>query len=150
VFKHSATKAAEYAQTARTLATDVFSSFKSIGTKAPSTPLSESLSVKAPVTTTANAPAASSQANGGGFWSKWGSTAVAVGGVVAAAGAAAGAAYYKKEDIGVGYVWAADHMKYVGNLWDEETLNKRLNTVIAFEQSMGVLFRTYVTFDLLP
>ena len=59
-----------------------------------------------------------------------------------AAGAAASAAYYKKEEIGVGYTWAADHMKYVGNLWDEQELDKRLNTVVGYDKNMGILFRT--------
>lgn len=82
------------------------------------------------------------ETNNGSFWSKWGSTAVAVGGALATS-AAAGAAYYKKDDIGIGYLWATDHMKYVGTLWDEAALNARLNTVISYEESMGVLFRTY-------
>jgi hypothetical protein len=78
----------------------------------------------------------------GGFWQKWGTTALAVGGAVIAASAAASAAYYKKEEIGTGYTWATDHMKYVGNLWEEEEKNNRLNTVFEYDKKMGILFRT--------
>jgi len=67
---------------------------------------------------------------------------MAVGGAVIAAGAAASAAYYKKEELGIGYTWATDHMKYVGSLWDEEDLNKRLDTLFGFDKRMGILFRT--------
>lgn len=77
----------------------------------------------------------------GGFWQRWGTTALAVGGAAIAAGAAASAAYYKKEEIGSGYTWATDHMKYVGNLWDEQELNKRLNTIVGYDKKMGILFR---------
>lgn len=59
-----------------------------------------------------------------------------------AAGAAASAAYYKKEEIGIGYTWATDHMKYVGSLWEEQELNKRLDTIVGYEKRMGILFRT--------
>ena len=58
------------------------------------------------------------------------------------AGAAAGTAYYKRDDIGVGYRWATDHMKYVGNLWDEKALTKRVDDLMQIEEKMGVLFRT--------
>jgi hypothetical protein len=78
----------------------------------------------------------------GGFWQSWGTTALAVGGAVIAAGAAASAAYYNKDEIGIGYTWAMDHMKYVGSLWEETELNKRLDTVVGFDKKMGILFRT--------
>lgn len=65
-----------------------------------------------------------------------------------AAGAAASAAYYKKEDIGVGYTWAMDHMKYVGSLWDETELKKRLDTIVGYDKKMGILFRTYVVYSI--
>ena len=42
----------------------------------------------------------------------------------------------------MGYTWATDHMKYVGNLWDEATLQKRVDDLIEIEEKMGVLFRT--------
>ena len=58
------------------------------------------------------------------------------------AGAAAGTAYYKREELSVGYTWATDHMKYVGNLWDEGRLKKRVDDLMEIEEKMGVLFRT--------
>ena len=84
----------------------------------------------------------SGPANGiGEYWQKWG-TALTIGGAVMVAGAAATAAYRRKEEIGVGYSWVEDHMKYVGNLWDEKELNKRLETVVGYDRRMGILFRT--------
>ena len=74
-------------------------------------------------------------------WKKWAPAAYAVGGALLA-GAAAGTAYYKRDEIGVGYTWATDHMKYVGTLWDEDTLHKRVNDLMQIEEKMGVLFRT--------
>lgn len=35
-------------------------------------------------------------------------------------------------------------MKYVGTLWDEATLKRRVDTLFQIEQSMGVLFRESV------
>jgi hypothetical protein len=75
-------------------------------------------------------------------WGKWvAPTAYAFGGAVLA-GAAVGGAYYKREDINVGFTWATDHMKYVGTLWDEEALKKRLDALVEIEEQEGVLFRT--------
>lgn len=59
-----------------------------------------------------------------------------------AAGAAAGTAYYKRDDLTLGYTWATDHMKYVGNLWDEAKLRQRVENIISLEEELGVLFRT--------
>ena len=55
--------------------------------------------------------------------------------------AVAGAAYYKKDDLGVGYKWATDHLKYVGTLWDEEKLKNRLDRLVEIEEKLGVVFR---------
>lgn len=74
------------------------------------------------------------------IWSKWAPAAYAVGGALIA-GAAAGTAYYKRQEISVGYTWAADHMKYVGTLWDEPALRKRVDTLLEIEEQMGVTFR---------
>jgi hypothetical protein len=73
-------------------------------------------------------------------WGKWAS----YGGAVLAAGAAAGTAYYKRDDLALGYGWATDHMKYIGNLWDQNSMRQRVESVIDLEQDMGVVFRTYV------
>lgn len=63
-------------------------------------------------------------------------------------GAVAGTAYYKRKDLGLGYQWATDHMKYVGTLWNEDVLKKRMDRVIEIEQTLGVPFRTCVIFFL--
>ena len=94
----------------------------------------------APQPTAAAAPAA-----GGSLWQKWAPAAYAVGGTLLA-GAAAGAAYYKREELSASYTWATDHMKYVGNLWDEAALKRRVDTLFKIEGSMGVLFRKFVNF----
>ena len=76
------------------------------------------------------------------LWQKWAAPAAfALGGAVVA-GAAAGTAYYKREDIGVGYTWVTDHLKYVGNLWNKQELEGRLDRVYDIETRMGVLFHT--------
>lgn len=129
VFKNSATKAAEYADTARSIATGIFSGFAALSaskaTKAPSKP---------PAGLIKDTPAQ----DGSVPWAKWAS----YGGAALAAGAAAGTAYYKREDLALGYAWATDHMKYVGNLWDEDKMRKRVESVIDVEDDLGVIFRT--------
>ena len=60
------------------------------------------------------------------------------------AGAVAGGAYYNRSDLTQGLSWATDHMKYVGNLWDEESLNQRVEALIDIEKERGVTFRTLV------
>lgn len=80
----------------------------------------------------------------GSSWSKWAPAAYAVGGALVA-GAAVGGAYYKREDLGQGYTWATDHMKYVRNLWDEDALKRRVETLLDVEKDMGVVFRTCVS-----
>ena len=133
VFQHQVTKAAEAVQTTKTFLDDVM---KVINQTNQQTAVA---TTRRPV---AALPAPEPATEGGGFWQRWGTTALAVGGAVIAAGAAASATYYKKEEIGIGYTWATDHMKYVGSLWDEEELNKRLDTVVDFDKRMGILFRT--------
>lgn len=132
VFKHQVTKAAEVAQTTKTFVSDLM---KAMNQNNPSTTVT---ATKRPV---AALPAPEPATGAGGFWQKWGTTALTVGGAVIAAGAAASAAYYKKEEIGIGYTWTSDHMKYVGNLWDEQELNKRLDTLVGCDKKMGILFR---------
>ncbi|KAF9782273.1 hypothetical protein BJ322DRAFT_1009506 [Thelephora terrestris] len=139
VFKHQVTKAAEVVQTTQTFVSDFMKTINK--NNQPST----IGSTKKPVA----ALLPPEPTNGaGGFWQKWGPTALAVGGAVIAAGAAASAAYYKKDDIGIGYTWAVDHMKYVGSLWDNDELNKRVDTLVDCDKKMGILFRTFYT--LLP
>lgn len=95
---------------------------------------------KPPVAAITAPPNAQASSSG---WAKWAPAAYAVGGALLAGGAA-GAAYYKREDLTEGYTWATDHMKYVGNLWNEEALKKRVESVIEVEEKLGVSFRTYV------
>lgn len=76
------------------------------------------------------------------LWQKWAApAALAIGGAVIA-GTAAGTAYYKREEIGVGYTWVTDHLKYVGNLWNREELEGRLDRLLNTELNLGVLFHT--------
>ncbi|EIN10898.1 hypothetical protein PUNSTDRAFT_125531 [Punctularia strigosozonata HHB-11173 SS5] len=135
VFRNSASKATQYVQTAR----DILSFASSFKTGNPG--------VSAPVPTAAPAGVLPAPRQAAG-WSKWAlPAAYAVGGTVLA-GAAAGAAYMRKDDIGQGYAWAADHMKYVGNLWQEDKLRARMEEILKIEQELGVVFRTWYT--LLP
>lgn len=108
----------------------MFGAFAGLGVKKAATP------------TPSPQPAASNQTPASPW--KWaGPAAYAVGGAILA-GAAAGGAYYKRDDINVGFTWATDHMKYVGNLWDEGALKKRVDALIDIEEQEGVLFRTSV------
>lgn len=134
VFKHQVTKAAEVVQTTKTFVSDLVKVMNK-NNQQPTV----SAKTKKPV---AALPAPELATGKGGFWQSWGTTALAVGGAVIAAGAAASAAYYNKEEIGIGCTWASDHMKYVGSLWDETELNKRLDTVVGYDKKMGILFRT--------
>ncbi|KAK0206358.1 hypothetical protein DFS33DRAFT_583819 [Desarmillaria ectypa] len=135
VFKNSATKATEYASTARTVGSALLGSFAGFGAKkaADSKPAAES-----------TPPPPESKTS----WSKWAPAAYAVGGAILA-GAAAGGAYYKRNDLGVGYTWATDHMKYVRNLWDEPALRQRMDDLVDIEEQEGVVFRVFYT-HLLP
>lgn len=133
VVKHSVTKAAEYATAAKTVGSAILGSFAGFTAKKTATP--------APPTTQQKAPSTA--------WGKWaGPAAYAVGGALLA-GAAAGGAYYSREDLGQGYTWTTDHMKYVGTLWDEDTLNRRISGLIDIEEQEGVTFRTFVNFQAL-
>ncbi|KAG7449035.1 uncharacterized protein BT62DRAFT_888030 [Guyanagaster necrorhizus] len=131
VFKNSATKATEYVSTARTVGSTLLGSFAGFGLKkaVDSKPAAES-----------TPPPPESKTS----WSKWAPAAYAVGGALLA-GAAAGGAYYKRDDLGVGYTWATDHMKYVRNLWDEAALRQRVDDLVDIEEQEGVVFRVFYT-----
>ncbi|EKM59798.1 uncharacterized protein PHACADRAFT_206021 [Phanerochaete carnosa HHB-10118-sp] len=131
VFKNTASQAAGYVKSAHDLFSATTSFFGSKSTSAPGV-----------VPKAALLPAPAGPASP---WKKWAPAAFAVGGALLA-GTAAGTAYYKREDIGVGYTWATDHMKYVGTLWDEATLKKRVDDLMQIEENMGVLFRTFYTY----
>lgn len=69
-----------------------------------------------------------------------GPAAYAIGGAVVA-GAAAGGAYYARDQLTQGYNWATDHMKYVGNLWDNEGMKDRMEALMDIDEQGGVVFR---------
>lgn len=61
----------------------------------------------------------------------------------------------KRDDIGLGYKWATDHLTYVGTLWNEPKLNKRMEGLAkvvagvdedgnAKEAGLGIVFRKQV------
>ncbi|KAJ3999566.1 hypothetical protein F5050DRAFT_1736965 [Lentinula boryana] len=134
VFKNTATKAAQYANAAKSVGSAIWSSFTN-NNSANGTGRTPIAAITAPPTSEAG-------------WSKWAPVAYTVGGVVTAAAAAGGAAYWRRDDLGVGYSWATDHMKYVRNLWDEEALKMRVNSLIEIEKTEGLTFRNFYT--LLP
>ncbi|KAH7097445.1 hypothetical protein BKA62DRAFT_774251 [Auriculariales sp. MPI-PUGE-AT-0066] len=164
VFKSQADQALSYVQTARDVAGSL-GFFGALGKKMSETPApapgkappasspqtpSESSQNHALVQTAPkaqNAPAAPSNS-----WSAW---APAVGGLLAAGVAAGAAAYYQREITGGikqaqqgvtgGWTWANDHMKYVGNLWDEKALQARLDTLMLLRKSHGVWFQNFYT-----
>jgi hypothetical protein len=128
VFKNTATKAVEYASTTHMAATGVIASLSAYGAKKSAEPVAS----ENPTTlSSTNTPKSS--------WRKWAPAAYAVGGALLAG--AVGTAYYKRENLGQGYAWATDHMKYVGNLWDEDTLKRRVEQLIGVEETLGVTFR---------
>ncbi|KAJ7490429.1 hypothetical protein B0H11DRAFT_2010406 [Mycena galericulata] len=136
VFKNSATKAVEYAQTARAVGTSVFGALAGFGA---------SKAAGAGSSTSPAKPASPSPAGATG-WGKWAGTATyAVGGALLA-GAAAGATYYKREDLGLSITWATDHMKYVGHLWDTDELNRRVDFLVNAEAREGVVFRNFYSY----
>ncbi|KZT29288.1 hypothetical protein NEOLEDRAFT_1145065 [Neolentinus lepideus HHB14362 ss-1] len=147
VFKHSATKFADHVSTARTIASDFASVFNHFGKKGPESAASFTASSSTTATTRPllTAPVESTSASA---WQKWALPAAYAVGGIAVAGAAAGTAYWRREDLGLGYAWVTDHMRYVGTLWDEKRLVKRVEKVLEIERDMGVIFKTYYT--LLP
>lgn len=130
MFKNSVVKAAKYAEAAKTVGSSLFGSLVGLGVNKTAPPPSQNQA-------RIELPAEPGNKNG---WGKWVPAAYAVGGALLA-GAAAGGAYYKREDLGLGYTWVADHMKYVGNLWDEAALKKRLDSLVEVEKEQCVTFR---------
>ncbi|KAI0650270.1 hypothetical protein C8Q79DRAFT_901409 [Trametes meyenii] len=138
VFKNSATQAASYVRTA----TSVLSGFKGWGARSTATTTTSAVA-KGPIAAGPSSAAQTATANT--VWQKWAPAAYAVGGALLA-GAAAGTAYYKRDEIGVGAAWISDHMKYVGNLWNQAELEQRLGKLLEIESRMGVLFHTFYTY----
>lgn len=133
--KHSVTKAADHVSAASTVGSALFGSFAgfSAGKAAQGAP-----------STSSAAPPNAAQSSASSGWGKWvGPAAYAIGGALLA-GAAAGGAYYARDHLNTSYTWLMDHMKYVGNLWDEPTSQKRLETLVDIDEQQGVVFRKCV------
>ena len=126
VLQNGVTKAAEVVNTAQTIGSTLFGALAG-------------LSAGKAVEKASSAPETIQGPKSG--WSRWAAPAAYAIGGAALAGAAAGSAWYKREDLGQGYQWATDHMKFVGNLWDEKTLQKRVNDLADLEKSLGITFR---------
>lgn len=130
MFKNGATRAVEYADAARGIVTDVYSLFK--GTERSTAAGNPAL---------LQIPPGTSESSSASAWAKWAPAAYAIGGAVIA-GATAGAAYMRRDNITSGYTWASDHMKFVGNLWDEKSMRERLENLLAAHTDHGIVFKT--------
>jgi hypothetical protein len=127
VFKNTASTAIKYANTARAVSDGIFGAFSGSRVEKMATVSRTPLRAIAPPPSTSR--------------SSWVSGAYVLGGALLA-GAAAGTAYYQRENLTTGYNWISDHMKYVGNLWDERALAKRVEDMIQIENEHGILFQT--------
>lgn len=54
--------------------------------------------------------------------------------------AAMGTAYYRREDFVNGWKWGAEHMTFVGKLWDQEEMNARLDAIDQLDKKYGIRF----------
>ncbi|KZV97257.1 hypothetical protein EXIGLDRAFT_764551, partial [Exidia glandulosa HHB12029] len=135
VFKNQAEQAISYVNTA----SDIAKSFGFFGAAAKKMSSPAASTDKLALTAPPSASATNQSAVAG--WAKW---APAVAGAIVTAGAA-GAAYYRREDIASSWKWGNDHMKYVGNLWDEKALHARLEALARIRDELGVRFRVYFT-----
>ncbi|KAL1661091.1 hypothetical protein GGF50DRAFT_129763 [Schizophyllum commune] len=143
VFKNSATKAVEYASTAKTLGSALLGGFAGFGSKKPT---NDKPKAPAGLITAPDTDKQSNDSNNQSRWAKWAVPALyAVGGAVAA-GAVAGGAYWRRDDLNLGLSWVTDHLKYVGELWNEKRMNARVEGLVDFEEQHGVLFKTFYTF----
>ncbi|KAA1466770.1 hypothetical protein DENSPDRAFT_812059 [Dentipellis sp. KUC8613] len=134
VFKNSATKATEYVASAQKTASSLWSTLSGL----------QSPTKSAPASAAQPAGLLSSPSAGETPWSRWAPAAYAVGGALLA-GAAAGAAYYRRNELTLVSANVLDHMRYVGNLWDQDALSKRVEDVLEIEKEHGVVFKTLYT-----
>ncbi|KZT36682.1 hypothetical protein SISSUDRAFT_1063441 [Sistotremastrum suecicum HHB10207 ss-3] len=137
IFKHKVTEGLGYVQAARDIAAG-FTAFSALKASASSQDKKDNEPKPVPK---AAIPAPPQERS---VWQKWAPVAYGVGGALIA-GAAAGTAYYKREDVGQGFSWASDHMKYVGTLWDETALKTRMDQVVDLGKEFNVVFRTFYT-----
>lgn len=61
-------------------------------------------------------------------------------GAVAVGAAAMGGAYYSREHFLNGWKWGYDHMTFVGNLWDADALERRLQGIEELRIKHNVAF----------
>lgn len=154
MFKHSASKAVGYAQTAR----DVVAGAGILGalggvtfrkqaeptpSKAKAQEVNGLVTASPPVARPVSPPSSPVPISGRSGWDKWAPLAYGAGAALLAGGAAS-AVYYKRADVNFGWSWASDHMKYIKNLWDEEALKMRVVNLVTTSEEIGVVFRTYV------
>lgn len=74
-------------------------------------------------------PAESPSATPGSNWLSLPYLAAA--GLTGAAAAAFGAAYYNRDTLAQHWTWATSHLSFVGELWKQEELERRLEMVVA-------------------
>ncbi|GAA5865777.1 hypothetical protein JCM3774_003088 [Rhodotorula dairenensis] len=87
-------------------------------------------------------PAESPSATPGSNWLSLPYLAAA--GITGAAAAAFGAAYYNRDVLAQHWTWATSHLSFVGELWKQEELEKRLEMVVAANEK-GIGFHNFYT-----
>lgn len=86
-------------------------------------------------------PAESPSATPGSNWLSLPYLAAA--GLTGAAAAAFGAAYYNRDTLAQHWTWATSHLSFVGELWKQEELERRLEMVVAAREK-GIGFHKWV------
>ncbi|GAA5954406.1 hypothetical protein JCM8115_004578 [Rhodotorula mucilaginosa] len=87
-------------------------------------------------------PAESPSATPGSNWLSLPYLAAA--GLTGAAAAAFGAAYYNRDTLAQHWTWAKSHLSFVGELWKQEELERRLEMVVAAREK-GIGFHNFYT-----
>lgn len=75
--------------------------------------------------------------------SKWANALWASGAFATAAAAGGVAAYYNRDQINGAYSYLTEHFEYVSNLWDDEGLKARLNSLVDMP---SILFHAYYNY----
>ncbi|EPQ28346.1 uncharacterized protein PFL1_04173 [Pseudozyma flocculosa PF-1] len=141
VFKNGFNKYAGYVQTAQTLGT--FFAPMGVGLAANWNNKRNNSAPNASGTRSASAPAGAQPDPGtsrGGGGAGWRNALIATGAVALAGGAAA--SYFNKDKIGGAYGWVSDHLAFVGNLFDNQAMRRRLDDLVSQPQ---ILFHCYYT-----
>ncbi|KZP00208.1 hypothetical protein CALVIDRAFT_470136, partial [Calocera viscosa TUFC12733] len=146
VFKHSVSQVSTYVDAAKSVAAGL-GLFGLGGSAVPSSPTPQP---QVPAERLLAPPSPGPAQSPSGKQSPWAKLAglsptyVAAAAGTLLAGAAAGTAFYKRQELAGGWQWASDHLRYVGNLWDEGGMRRRMEGVV----DTGVVFRNFYT--LLP